>query len=113
MLIKILKTNNYGAGWSSWAIRNDVAEFMLTYEPIIKYIETKEAEDDGFGKHDLDENHSLVLQMIAEIIQKFGKGSDPYVGGAKNLEVVEVNLPSIIETLGLRAYDGKESLHRN
>lgn len=55
---------------------------MLTYEPIINYIEEKEAADED---HDLTEEHPLVLQMLQEIKIRFGNEVDPCVGGASNL----------------------------
>lgn len=74
--IKILRTGSYGAGWSTWSRPDDVADFMLTYLPIIEYLEKKDAADE---ENDLDVNHPLVLEMVQVIKKKFGEKTDPCV----------------------------------
>jgi hypothetical protein len=104
--IKILITNSYGAGWATWTSDDDVADFILTYKPIIDYLDSRN------GKNDLDGNHPLIAQLLKDIYEKFGPGKLPYLGGAENLEVREVTLPDthLVKLLRIRDYDGKEFL---
>lgn len=101
--MKILKTCGYGAGWSTWCSDEKVAEFILTYQPIIDHLENLEA---AGLENDLDEDHPLLRQLEQDVKTRFGVD---YVCllGAKNLEVVEA--PSYISLLNLKEYDGNES----
>lgn len=103
--IKILMTDSYGAGWSTWADRDNVGDFMLTYQPIIDYIEAKDAKDED---HDLHDKHPLVLQMLEEIKTRFGDKAYACVLSADNLRVETCYRPSLVEQLGIKCYDGKE-----
>ncbi len=89
---KVLISRGYGAGWSSWN-NEGVGKFMAEYEPIIELVEKGEI---------LTENHSVVLQMVKEIQEKYNKN---YVCllGLGNLEVESVSGPYKI-----REYDGAE-----
>ncbi|RJR07450.1 hypothetical protein C4588_06910 [Candidatus Parcubacteria bacterium] len=105
--IKILMTRSYGAGWSSWESNPEIADFMLTYQPLIDYIEAKDNED---VDHDLSPEHPLVLKMLEEIKSKFNLPDHrlPCVLAAENLIVEEVYQKSLAELLGIRDYDGSE-----
>jgi len=106
--MKILLTREYGAGWSTWADRNDVADFVLTYQPIIDYLEALE----NAGKdNDLHEKHPLILKLLKDIKDKFGTDTHFYVGGCKSLYVDDVHKPSLVEMLRIRDYDGRETLY--
>lgn len=109
--IKILMTGTYGAGWSTWCRDPEVADFILTYQPIINYIDGQTSDEYG-GRchHDLDEDHPLIKSLEAEIIEKFGKDRVPYFGGAKNLVVRTIYPKSLCELLGIQDRDGGEYL---
>lgn len=80
-MAKILISPGYAGGWSTW---NDdkIAEFMLTYAPIIEYLE-------AHPETHLNENDDVVKQMLGEIYEKFDV-DDVCVLGVKNLKVEEV-----------------------
>lgn len=115
--IKILITNNFGAGWSSWNMsRGKIADFMLTYQPIIDYLEQPEIKNRGYKEpNGLSEKHPLVKQMLEDVGQKFGedKAKRVCVLGVKNLVVHEVTFPSLVDAIGLKDYDGKELVNVN
>jgi len=103
--IKILMTHSYGAGWSTWCEDPEIADFMLTYQPIIDYISKIEDHDIA---HDLSEQHPLVVEMLAEIERRFPNHRLPCVGGAKNLGVETTYRKSLVELLGIKCHDGNE-----
>lgn len=113
--MKILMTVSHGAGWGSWAENDAVAEFVMKYQPIIDYIEQKWKERDvkvyypyPQDWHGLDGNHPLVLQLVAEVKERFKEYF--YAGGATNLVVKDLTMPSFREIIGLTQHDGLESL---
>ena len=101
-MTKILYSPGYGAGWTTWN-SGPVARKMLTYQPIIDFIE-------GGGKFDrakpsaTDQDlHPLLQQLAKECLDEFGEA---YVCmlGASDLRVVDVSGRVRIEE-----YDGSES----
>lgn len=85
-MTKILISPGYGAGWSTW---HDIpAKESLTFEPLIEAIEKH-----GVGSEEFTE----ALKLYEE------KYPDEYLGGAGQLEVVEVEGPFAVEE-----YDGNE-----
>lgn len=98
---KILYSPGYGAGWTTWNSNPQVKQYMLTYQPIIDFLE-------GGGKFErmyVNENlHPLLTQLKRECREKFG---EDYVCclGACDLKVVEVS-----GRVRLNEYDGYESL---
>jgi hypothetical protein len=114
---KILISPGFGAGWSSWS-SGPTARYMLTYEPIIRFIEgggkfeytgARHAfvnNPDGPGTiHDFSVLHPLLRQLCEECQEKFG--DVPFLGGARDLEVVTVGDN---ERVKVDEYDGSESL---
>jgi len=99
--MKILRTNNYGAGWSSWCSNEnpEVAIFALTYEPIIRALEI------GGGYRPTEEKEGAAF--LADLKAKFGEDADMYIGGIDNLVVDEVDGP-----FRINEYDGWESVER-
>ncbi len=102
---KILVSPGYGAGLSSWN-RGEVAKYMLTYQPIIDYLESggkfTYVQCGGFLYE--KETHPLLLQLQKECLEKFGVNY-VCVLGARDLVVHEVNGLVRIED-----YDGDESV---
>lgn len=97
---KILYSPSYGAGWTSWESDPDIKRFMLTYQPIIDYLEAgndfkncdlyKIKYPPSLPQHPLNPEilpHCLQ-QFIAECIEKFNKV--PTLGGARDLKVETV-----------------------
>lgn len=70
--MKILVSNGFGAGWSSWASEKQFE--IATYQPVIDFLE-------GGGKgSDLDEDHPLIKKMCEDLeLDSF------YTGGASDL----------------------------
>lgn len=105
---KILYSPGWGAGWSTWN-SGEVATFMLTYQPIIDFIETggKFTKDEvgGFGNKPL---HPLLQKLQEECKEKFGE-TYVCVLGARDLEVESVSGP-----FRVTEYDGNEGIeYRN
>jgi len=110
--IKVLITKGYGAGFSTWA-RGEVAEFILTYKPIIDYLEQSEIKDRGFREpNGLTPEHPLVKQMLGDILTKFGEQGvkNVCVLSVDNLEVEEVYIPSLLDIIKIKDHDGYESI---
>jgi len=105
---KILITDNYGAGWSSWCDRIDIARFMATYQPIIDLLDQNEYyfEDKYPDKFDPIKN-PVVKQLAKDIKDKFNITDDllPHFGAIFNLRVVEIPDDCYAE---ISDYDGKE-----
>jgi hypothetical protein len=93
---KILYSPGYGAGWTSWNT-GKVAEKMLTFQPIIDFLEA------GGKNTDLTENHQLIQTMVTEIQAEFGV-SYVCILGAQQLRIAEIDGEVKIEE-----YDGSES----
>lgn len=109
MTRKILYSPNYGAGWVTWQTDPRVKALMLTYQPIIDYLEaggtfsSKECEpvwnDDEVCTKNL---HPLLRQLFNECRDRFDE--TPYLGGATDLRVV-----TVAGRVRLHEYDGFES----
>lgn len=96
--MKFLLSPGFGAGWSSWNRSNKkVFRYMLTYQPIIDYLEN------GGNASDLDAEHPLIKQLEKECKDKF---NEDYICilGADDLIVCEENSP-----FKINEYDGSES----
>jgi len=100
---KVLISYGFGAGWSSWN-SGETAKFMLTYKPIIDFIEAGNKftrEDAG----DIDGNgmHPLLKQLQDDCLEKF---NDTYVCvlGARGLA-----LETVYGLIKVDEYDGYES----
>ena len=98
---KILYSPGFGAGWTTWN-SGDVAKYMLTYQPIIEFLEA--------GREFTDRNvsggpnhHPLLCQLEKECEDKFG--TEPCVIGADDLKVATVRGRVVINE-----YDGNESI---
>ena len=95
---KILYSPGWGAGWTTWNHDPRVKEYMLTYQPLIEFLEAG-------GKIDRNgDDHPLLVQLQKECLERFGVD---YVCtlGARDLEVKEVSGRVRIEE-----YDGSESV---
>jgi len=111
---KILVTNQYGGGWSSWS-EGDVARYMLTYQPIIDFLESgKKFTYNNCHCYCLDHSHlggegapcrmhPILKKLQEECEEKFGES--PYVGGAYHLTVEEVD-----GLVRISEYDGCKSI---
>lgn len=86
---KILYSPGYGAGWSSWN-SGDVSKYMLTYQPIIEFLENggkfKDEDCNAFKEHNY---HPLIKQLIKECKEKFGVNY-VCISGARDLKVAIV-----------------------
>lgn len=106
---KILYSPGYGAGWTTWNDGN-VANYMLTYQPIIDFLEA----GNHFSDADMRTSgargdaaylplHPLLRQLREECKEKFDKDY-VCVLGADGLRVVTVS-----GRVRLHEYDGSES----
>lgn len=97
---KILISPGYGAGWSTW---NDgkIREYMLTYQPIIDFLESG-------GKfsyeecHEKGKIHPLLVLLQTDVKLKFDE-DHVCILGAVDLIVETVDAP-----FRIREYDGAE-----
>jgi hypothetical protein len=92
---KILYSPGFGAGWTTWN-SGEVAKYMLTYQPIIDWLEA------GGKAEELDNEHQLIVQLKAECLEKF---KEDYVCtlGSEDLVVKEVS-----GRVRMHEYDGSE-----
>lgn len=105
---KILISSGFGAGWSTWN-SGEVGKFMLTYQPIIDFLEAgmsfsrEDCHDSSYDNNN-KKDHPLLLLMREEIKARFG---EEYVCvlGANDLIVETVYGP-----FRVREYDGSESV---
>jgi hypothetical protein len=116
---EILYSPGYGAGWYTWNTTHDddeiskqKAEYLLTCPVLIEAL--KNGEDLGlkeFSREYRDpygqtEGRTTPLgKFITGWIAKFGDQDIPYLGGARDLQVMTVDGPFRIEE-----YDGSESV---
>ena len=114
---KVLYSPGYGAGWVTWnSSKTGSAEFMLTYQPIIDFLEAGGTFSGGFSEKadqtrieyngdvaDLSSLHPVLKKFAEEFHEKFGEY--PYMGGAEQLRVEIVSGRVRVEE-----YDGNESL---
>lgn len=100
---KILYSPGFGAGWSTWN-SGEVAKYMLTYQPIIDFLEQggkfTDKDVSGTKKHPI---HPLLKQLQDDCKEKL---NEDYVCviGADDLKVVHVN-----GKVRIHEYDGSES----
>jgi hypothetical protein len=103
--MRILISPAYGAGWSTWMDSREAAMFALNYQPLIDAL--TDGVDIGYdAAGGLDKRAipgSPLDRFVKEYEQKFGHA--PYVGGARDLEVAEVN-----ELFRVNEYDGSETI---
>jgi len=98
MTRKILYSPGFGAGWTTWVHEQPAKDYMLTYAPIVEFIE-------GGGEFGRDESdHPLLVTLKAECKEKFG-AEYVCVLGASDLAVLSVEGRVRIEE-----YDGSESV---
>lgn len=113
---KILISPGYGAGWSTWNSNPnpEVRKFILTYPPLIEYVEQGGtfSEAETRIKYEPDNEtriltalHPVLRQFLEDLQEKFPEADYFYLGGARDLEVFEVDGPFRIEE-----YDGFESV---
>ena len=99
---KILVSPGFGAGWSTWA--GKAAAYVLTYQPIIDFLEKGgKASELVYDFRNPEKTHPLLQALIAECKEKFDE--DLYCGGAQNLQVETVN-----RRVRVHEYDGSESV---
>jgi hypothetical protein len=119
---KILVSPGYGAGWSSWA-SGDSAKTMLTYQPIIDFLENGGDSSDlhalvDFGRPPASDSivvgeshyreiHPLLVQFLLDLHAHLGGVKVPYffLGGACQLEV-----RTVYGQVRVEDYDGNESV---
>ena len=93
---KILVSPSYGAGWSTWN-NPKIRKFMLTYQPIIDYLEA--------GGEIKSVDHPLLVQLEQECLEKFGVDYVCTLGATDGL---------IVETVSgrfrIHEYDGSEDV---
>jgi hypothetical protein len=112
MTKKLLYSPGYGAGWSTWEGNPEVRRFMVTYEPIIEFLEAGERfpdestrfDFDGDGKLMLDDLHPILRTFVEECQKRFD--TIPYLGGARDLQYLEVADDARVF---FDEYDGNES----
>src|SRR4051794_12559330 len=124
-MTKILYAPGYGAGWSTWSSSGDEQKrFMLTYAPLIEAIEKDE--DVGYLDNLTSTNDftdaegffdtlayyrsqcvegSALDRFVIDYFGRFNGEDLPYLGGASDLEVADVDRPFCIAE-----YDGSESI---
>jgi hypothetical protein len=106
---KILYSPGFGAGWTTWESNPEIKKFMLEYEPLIDALERGEDVSEGIGNgiRPLDKSklHPAMRQFVEDVAAKFGANQVPYLGGARDLVVLEVSGRVRIEE-----YDGSESV---
>ena len=107
---KILYSPEFGAGWVSWHHGDSLEQeiFMFTYQPLIDALE--KGEDIGFDESRRFGNlpfkpGSVLEQFYKDFGDRFGTENLPYMGGARNLTVIEVDGP-----FRVHEYDGAESI---
>lgn len=107
---KILYSPGYGAGWSTWN-SGPSAKFMMTYKPIIEYLEKggKFSREDCRGEGTNNgPTHPLLKRLQKECKENFGVDY-VCVLGADDLRVGQVSGP-----FRIKEYDGFESIeHRD
>ena len=101
--MKILYSPGFGAGWSTWN-NGQAAKIMLTYQPIIDFIEKGGSFTDE-ECHLEDKIHPLLIELKEYIKSKSPKESYVCVLGASDLVVKDVNDPFRIDE-----YDGSETI---
>lgn len=102
MARKILISPDYGAGWTSWHYgTKEELQFMLTYQPFIDFLENGGRFEENRENF---ENLEIVQKFIQDWKNKFPNKEVPFLGGLRDLKVVEVN-----GLVRIKEYDGYES----
>lgn len=97
--MKVLLTKAYGIGWATANDSNpDLAYDMLTWQPIINYLEQ--------GKT-LDKDHPLVQDMVTELKKKYDVKYICVID-ACNLNVVDYPVYKIVDAIN--RHDGYERI---
>lgn len=97
-MTKILLSEGFGAGWSTWEVCSDRQKEVAEYQPIIEFLEAGGDSCELIGTN--DEKHPLVRKMMADLDLDYF-----YTGGADGLVVREVKGRYFIVE-----YDGSESV---
>src|SRR6185312_5044347 len=100
---KVLISPSFGAGWSTWAGEREQQEFALFDGPLIAALER--GEDIGHVNYGEPKPGSVLADYVERFKARFGE--TPYVNGARELEVVEVEGEFQVDE-----YDGSESIRR-
>ncbi len=109
---KLLYSPKYGAGWSTWCSNPSLVKFMVSYRPIIDFLESGnkfEWEDDMVR---YDENDQPLYDKLHPVLREFAEAcyrqfdEIPYLGGAQDLEVLVVPDDELVR---FDEYDGYES----
>ncbi len=113
---KILYSPGYGAGWTSWhSGTKQELKFMLEHPGIINALENPKgnkvycknysSELDTVDE-DLDENlANALIDFVEEYKSLFGEKNIPYLGGARDLAVMEVEDDELVQ---IKHRDGYE-----
>ena len=98
---KILHTNRYGAGWTSWAwdVTKDQKRFMLEYQPFIQHLEA------GLT---LTEKHPLADLFVREWNAAFPGVDVPCLGGIPSLVVKTFPAGTLVR---IEECEGEETVH--
>ena len=100
---KILYSPGYGGGWTSWCSNQEIKKFMLTYQPIIDFLEAGgKFNSDECDESKVDKCHPVLKKFAEECRAKFGEV--PFMGGADDLEVA-----TVYGRVRIHEYDGNES----
>lgn len=100
----ILYSPGHGAGWVSWEDDRKLKEFMISYQPIVDFV------NDGgsFESYDLDifSGGGVVksrVEVLPDCLQSFISecqavfGKVPYLSGLKTVKVMVVSCPVRID----------------
>jgi len=104
---KILYSPGYGCEWIPYQSQpKEFRLYMLTYQPIIDYLEFGGKAEDLIAKgfFSKEDDHLLIKQLKKECLGKFGIDY-VCVLGAKNLCVA-----TVIGRIWIEIYDGFESI---
>jgi hypothetical protein len=103
---KILVSSEFGAGWSTWhSGPKEEREFFLRFQPLIDALEA--GEDIGYVDGlKPPKPGSALAKFLAEFEVLFpASAGSLYLGGARDLEVLEVHGPFRVDE-----YDGSENV---
>lgn len=99
---KILISEGFGAGWTTWhSGPREERLFMLEYQPAIDLLEAAVEADVVADLGSLEE------RFLRDFRQAFPGRPEPYMGGFGQLQVFEVPVSSLVR---VGEYDGAESV---